>query len=221
MLQMRSHLFLSWLESNTWAFCSVWNVYKSELKLTFLGNRKEERFAVMGQPHWERHHRGLFLLVREMIIQLVKLCGLNWCSWAEKMIPFESGSLYVEPGCPYCLSPKTLLPHYECHDCGGDMILNCLCLEPYNCLESLWTWLCVSSDAGHRAAGGRTERELTVAGYCYMPDTNDLIYFSQPHELVIISVLLIPNLKKLRLLYKGIYLVITKLEVQGDLCPRQ
>lgn len=104
---------------------------------------------------------------------------------------------------------------------GEDMILDCLCIEPYDCLESLWTWLCVSSDAGHLAAGGRKRRELTVAGYCYVSDTNDLIYFSQPYELVIISVLLIPNLKKLRLLYKAIYVVITKLEVQGSLCPRQ
>lgn len=125
------------------------------------------------------------------------------------MIPFESGSLYTEPGCCHCLPP------------GSSVTRNPVTMveiwfwiasaHPCSCLESLWARLCVCSDAGHLAAGWRKKRELTVAGYCYVPDTNDLIYFSQLYELVIISVLLIPNLKKLSLLFKAIYLVITKL----------
>lgn len=94
------------------------------------------------------------------------------------------------------------------------MILDCHYSEFCSCLESLWTWICVRSDAGHLAAGWRKRRELTVAGCSYVPDTNELIYFSQLYELVITSVLLIPNLRKPRLLFKAIHLVITKLKVQ-------
>lgn len=110
MLQMRSHLFLSWLESNTWAFVQLGIFINQNWNWLSWGIGKNREFALMGQPHWERHHRGLFLLVRETIIRLVKLSGFNRCSWAEKMIPFESGSLYDEPGCPYCVPPGPFCP---------------------------------------------------------------------------------------------------------------
>lgn len=111
------------------------------------------------------------------------------------------------------------LPSWESRDHSRAMILDCHCAEFCRCLESLWTWIRVRSDAGHLAAGWRKRRELTVAGCSYVPDTNELIYFSQLYELVITSVLLIPNLRKPRLLFKAIYLVITKLKVQRQSLP--
>lgn len=151
---------------------------------------------------------------RTVEVVWVELMPLSWANdtiWRWKS---------VHRACLSSLScPRTLCPPGNPVTTVELWRLDCHCAEFRRCLESVWTWIRVRSDAGHLAAGWRKRRESTVAGCSYVPDTNELIYFSQLYELVITSVLLIPNLRKPRLLFKAIYLVITKLKVQRQSLP--